>query len=453
MGYKPNEDNSRLIWNRKEVTFDKEAFIRAVFDEEYILVIGSKVIMNGSVEPSGDVNTYILNCLNRTSGEQYSDFNDVIEHAGERVDPIRNLINSDVHFSYDLADISPELCRLLRTRLFPIVLTTTIDRYLETLMRDIWGERLRVVSMDDSSLLDWRQALIASREKNPYWNPTLFYIFGKADCKFCVRTDDEALQMVEKWIREKPEDSVFEFIRSKKALALGCQFENWYFRIFWYVLKHEIKRFSEGEVAMEIDIGDRSDLRLKDYMDRKGIYNHGDARQFMNVITEDLTSLSPGNPFCELVLKYRRKGGIFISYFNGDEKVAEQLFVRLCNKGYRVWFDNDKLYGGAPYKKHIPEAIKDAPVFISLLSPAIASHLLSGDDNHYYRKEWNWAAEQPGKNIIPVAIDGYDIRSGIHKSFEQIMRRQDTGISGIDLAAPDGFNRLTESLDEYLTRL
>ena len=452
MGFKPRDDSSTRIGRRPDAVFDEEAFVTSVFQYDYFLVIGSKVIMNTAEEPSGDVNTYILRSVNRSLGTHYERFDDVIDHAGGS-DPIRNLLNSESDFTYDLSDISPELRGLLETRLFPLVLTTTFDAYLETLMRSIWGERLRVVNIDDSrSLNAWRDELLACRDKRKYTEPTLFYIFGKADRdekKYFVRTDNDAIRIMEKWMQMPKEDAILQFIRSKKLLALGCQYENWYFRSFWYVLKHDFSRFHESEVAMEFEENDRSDENLKQYFDRMRIFNHGNARAFMRHITESLSSLEPDNPFRALVARHRRQGGIFLSYCSRDVFAAGRLFVLLCQEGFRVWFDNDALVGGDSYDQKIRQAISSSPVFISLLSPSVAADSESSED-FYYRKEWQIAAETGGAIIIPVAVDGYDLRSAYHSRYEQVIGR---AVTGIDLTAPDGFQQLVKSLDQYLNRL
>lgn len=449
MGFKPKDDSASRVGRNDGAQFNKERFIESVFRQEYVLVVGSGVIMNLSEEPTGDVNHYILRAVNGSLGSHYEDFDTVIRYAGG-ADPIRNLLNSPDDFSYELGDISPELRDLLSTRLFPTVLTTTFDHYLETLMRSIWGERLRVVNIDDSaSLKDWRDALLACRENDEYVQPTLFYIFGKAEkdgSRSFVRTENDAIRIIEKWMQMPGEDAILQYIRSRKLLSLGCKFEDWYFRTFWYVLKHDFNRFGEGEVTMEIDESDRSDKNLQRYMERMRIYNHGDARAFMREIYTDLTSMQADNPFRAMVQAHRRRGGVFLSYCSADALSAARIFVQLCRAGYKVWFDNDKLLGGDSYDKEIRQAIEESPVVITVLSPTIAGHLAEGKET-YYRKEWQMASASPEKAIIPVAVDGYNPRAAEHAVFEEAVGRKG---SVIDLTRPDGLHRLTQSLDKYL---
>jgi len=90
--------------------------------------------------------------------------------------------------------------KLLRTRLFKFVVTTTIDHYLETLLRDIWGEELRIVNIEDHrSITDFNSVY-----DDKYKQPTLFYIFGKvrkkdgANPRHFVEIDEDAIKCIEK---------------------------------------------------------------------------------------------------------------------------------------------------------------------------------------------------------------------------------------------------------------
>jgi len=453
MGFKPKDDISSRISKQQEVVFSREQFVEDVFNDEYILVVGSEVIMSKQEEPSGDVNQYILRALNSSFGSKYTDFNELVTHSGEGIDAIRNLLNSREDWSYDLNDISPELKALLETRLFRMVLTTTFDGYLETLMDHVWGKgNYRVVNIDDKQSLDaMRNALVECRDGKRYTDPTLFYIFGKAvpdEAKKFVRTDDDAIQIIEKWMQMPKEDPLLRYIRNKKLLALGCKFDNWYFRFFWYILKREISRFREGQVAFMLNTDNQTDSKLDAFLKHAKIYRHDDARAFMNDITQTLTSTEPDNPFRELILKNRKSGGVFLSYCSKDVIMASQVFFMLSRHGFNVWFDNMRLKGGDDYNHEIENAIAEAKVFIPLLSPYVAEDMQNGKTDNYYNREWQMAAQLGDKRILPLATNGYDLRSEYHtKSFEDIIGGS---LSGIDLMQNDGFSRLVESLNTYL---
>lgn len=451
MGFKPKDDTAARLSQQQETMFDQEQFVTDVMNGDYLLVVGSEVIMNRDEEPSGDVKQYLLKALNSSLNRNYKDLNELALDSGSGVDPVRNLLNSADDFSYDLADMSPELRDMIGTRLFPIVLTTTFDGYLETLMRSIWGERLRVVSIDDKrSLDDLRNSLATYRDGSRYSEPTLIYIFGKAEkdeSRHYVRTDNDAIQIIEKWLFFG-NDALMKFIRSKKVLALGCKFEDWYFRFFWYILKHDFSRFREGQVAFTLDKDSDSDRGLNSFLERNRIYSHGDATAFMHSITESLTSTDPSNPFCEQIVRSRREGGVFLSYCSHDRVMATQLFFRLRAAGFDVWFDNSSLKGGDNYDAMIQDAIGRCRVFLPLLTPYIAEDLTAGRTDNYYNREWRMASQLGNKAIIPVAANGYGLTAPYHTStFEQITGQP---LSGVDLMTPDGFSKLIKSIASNL---
>lgn len=454
MGFKPKESDFYDISSPMELSFNREQFVEDVFNEEYIVVVGSEVIMSKEEEPTGDVNQYLLRHINNSLGQHYKDYNELALHSGQGFDPIRNLINHK-DFTFAVNDMSPELKGLLASRLFPIVLTTTFDGYLETLMKQIWGNRLRVVNIDEmNSLRDLRYAISDYRSGRQYNEPTLFYIFGKAtsdESKKFVHTDDDAIQIVEKWMQLPKEDPIMNLIRSRKILALGCKFDNWYFRFFWYILKREISKFREGQVAFMLDDNNLLDHQLNTFLKQSRIFRHDDARAFMSEVIEWLSSTADGNPFKDLILKKRREGGIFLSYCSKDVIMTSQLFFALRKQGYNVWFDNRSLYGGDYYNQEIDRAIGKAQVFLPILSPSVAEDFKEGHyKDRYYVKEWRKACQLENKRIIPLAIDGYDLRDPYQISvFEGIVNN---ALSGIDLMQHDGFSSLTKSLDKELSK-
>jgi hypothetical protein len=374
----------------------------------------------------------------------------------ERINPVRQLVESG-EINFDEKSVSSELITLLKTRLFTTILTTTTDGYLESALRKIWGKELRVVNIYDKETVDGLQdAIKGCRKGRKYNKPTLIYVFGKMVEDWSMdyyRTDADAILLIEKWMRMDVEanNEMLEFIKSKRLLALGCKYDNWYFRFFWYVLTGALdgnKKFEgPGEVAFELDADEKSDHKLLQFLDRTNICVLGKAESFIKTITKALTEDSENAPFRQQVIESRRKGGIFISYCSKDALAACQLFFQLCEKKYDVWLDNARLYGGDNYEEEIADAISSAKIFIALLSPHIADDLENNDTDHYYNKEWRMAQQFKDKTIVPLAINGYNWRTEYHKSFEDIINNP---IHAIDLMDPDGFAKLVTSIDEHL---
>lgn len=203
MAFTPDEEDiDYALNNLQDLKFNMEESIGRVFNNEYILIIGSEVMLKPAVEPSGDINNYLLRHINRKLKSDYKNFDELMQHSGTGIDPIRNLLSWDrFKRSMVVDDISEELQGLLRTKLFKVVITTTFDSYLEILMRDIWGSRLRVVNVwDTSSLSSFYDRLAEYKEVRDYYEPTLIYAFGKCEEKegcFYARKDFEYIQTIE----------------------------------------------------------------------------------------------------------------------------------------------------------------------------------------------------------------------------------------------------------------
>lgn len=445
--------------------FNMKKFIKDVLNDRYALVIGNENILDTKIEPTGDVHQYFLRKVNENSSVKYESYFEIALDKNERINPVRRLIEEgDITFCAD--DVSKDLMALLETRLFTTVLTTTTDGYIEAAMRKVWGNDLRVVNIYNKETVDELQkALKACRRSKKYIQPTLIYVFGKLDAddlaKKYIKTDADAILLIEKWMRMDVEanNEMLDFIRSKRLLSLGCKYDNWYFRFFWYVLTGVNKSGEEnnydgmGEVAFSLDQSDKTEGKLLQFLDRTDICILGDATTFINNITELLTEDSDDAPFRQQIVENRRRGGIFISYCSKDALAACQLFFQLCEKKFDVWLDNARLFGGDKYENEIADAISVAKVVITMLSPHVAEDLNRGDTDHYYNKEWRMAQQFDDKAIIPLAINGYDLRASYHQVYESFINQRISGIKAsdeIDLMDSDGFCKLIASIDKYL---
>lgn len=482
MGRRPKDPNGspKTIGGR----FDEQAFVDGVFNNEYILVVGNGIVLNRDRFPgtNGDINRYIINEINSDSRKErinfvdYQNFTDIIRSTPlDKDDPIYSLLADGI--DYELDDISPELTQLLRSKLFKFVLTTTIDGYVEALMRDIWGNELRIVNISDNqSLKDFQTALENSRV-NKYEQPTLFYIFGKVikgrkRPKGFMETDVDAIRYIEKWMKDLDNRHIVPFLKKKRMLALGCKYDDWYFRFFWYILTRgfydadrEGAKDSDGSILTKDNLAtlfspdDPADRQLKEYLHRRGVCMHDDVWRFMNHIHTLLTSTEPDSPFRKMVLDKRLEGAIFISYKSSDVLFASELFCKLAReRQLKVWFDNIKLKGGDDYTTDIRKAIMKAKVFVPILSPAVSKELEEKGEHidTFYSKEWRKASENNQITVLPVAIGGYDLRSPQHQIFEQIVGHQTTGIDmterANDFLANEkmGFAKLLDSIYKQL---
>lgn len=471
MGWKPKpspEDSPRI--ENADTAYYQQMFISGVFNSEYILVVGSGVILDRKCIPDsgGDINKHIINIINKQRGTNFHTFNDIYNGTarGEE-DRIYNLLTRE--YEYEIDEISPELRQLIETKLFRFVFTTTIDGYLELLMRKVWGEELRIVNIDDArSLQDFRSAYSASRS-NQYNQPTLFYVFGKvipgrSRQRTFLETDTDAIKYIEKWFRlGYDNDDIKKFLKSKHILDLGCKYDDWYFRFFWYIITcaegREGNFQAYDNVAAVFNPSEYSDQKLLNYLDSLNVKIHDNVWQFMIDTYKMLTSTHEDSPFRQMVLEKRREGEIFISYNSQDVIFACETYCKLSkDKTLHVWFDNIRLNGGDEYEYEIRHAINKCKIFIAILSPAVVEVLddQQNAQDRFFIKEWRWAAQTTAK-ILPVAIGGYDEKSETHKTFESFFSTKPTTCINMqhmpidnNLSEKVGFAKLLESVYKHL---
>lgn len=98
----------------------------------------------------------------------------------------------------------------------------------------------------------------------------------------------------------------------------------------------------------------------------------------------------------------QNKYDIFISYRrDGGAQYARILQLMLIQRGYKVFLDYDELTDGI-FSEHIKAAIKDAPVFMLVLSDGSMARCVN--ENDWVRQEI-LMAWQLGKHIVPVNPD------------------------------------------------
>lgn len=449
MAKKPNKPTDKKLIHSD---FIWDSFIESVVKGEYILVLGSQVVLSKENESvanaNGDSMQLLFNYVKEdliengeiTEGNTSENFTELSTSRYSRID-VNEIIRKVIEqFEIESDEIEPQLMALIEKKLFRVVLTTTFDPYVEYCMRKAWGDELRVMNIyAEPSSMDFDFTYPYKDDLNNSIPPTLYYVFGKAEGlkkrKF-VATDNDAIEVMSKWLGPAAPKNVLSYIQSKRILALGCKLDDWLFRFFWYMLKGDIKNLSEGEVVVSLE-NNETDLKLKKYLEFSKIYSESDARLFIGNTLSLLTKYQ--NSELERIKDMRKQKGVFLSYPYEDRNIVKLLYYKLVEKGIPVWFDERNLKGGDKYDDMIPEAIEGCPVFIPILSAQVKKDLQEGNVRYYNGVEWK-AIQMLCKNnlgnhvVIPVCIGGYDVRSEYHNKL-----------------IPDEFKKTVINLDEQST--
>ena len=244
------------------------------------------------------------------------------------------------------------------------------------------------------------------------------------------------MSIIPKWFSMYGPKELLKYIQSDnmKILAIGCKYDDWLFRFFWFLLRGSINNLSTGQVAVEFT---KDDQKLKNYLEQQNVKLFPDARAFMNEAAKKI------NNTLKVETLPRKSDGIFISYANEDKNVALQLFHKLNARGYNVWIDEKMTFKSDKHNDNqfdirITNAINSCKIFMPILSSQVKADLERDKTSRYYiKEEWSQAQlrydsdkhinsnnkekrnpapiPQSQIKIQPVVIGRYDIRSKYHR--------------------------------------
>ena len=431
---KPNttEETNEFNWND---------FSEDCVAAKYVLVVGSQAILNKeyNLDAYGDSAKLLFNltveALNAEGKRDESAEN--FTQLGRSFQNLRKWVidtMKPLDFSSEFeTEIEPTLYKLIATKCFRVILTSAIDPYLEILMEKVWGKgNFNVINIygKNKDLLD--SELPSGNNINEI-RPTLCYVFGKADVERpnqnFVLTENDALSTIPKWFDEGRPKNLLTYINSTgmKIAAVGCKFDDWLFRFFWFILRGSIDNFRNGQVAVAFH--PEHDGNLIQYLAKEHIERFQDARKFM------ADALPKVKEALRIDRLSRKQGEIFISYAHEDKYIAIPLFKQLANgyeRRFKVWLDEKNLEGGAEYDKDIEQAINNCKLFLPILSSQVKSDLENHRKRYYKDTEWRIAqsrfteSRNLGANsmkVIPIVTGGYKASEAYHQQTEDCIRK------------------------------
>lgn len=383
--------------NNKVTTYnDIQDLCVEIYQGDYVLVVGKDIILNDKL--GGDSEKFIIEECHLTTDIRK-------RYKNEKLD-LRNILRNEWEYNIE-EEINPDLFSLIATKCFRLVITTTFDDYIEKVMRKVWGEELLVINIFDEN----KENYARFRVKSEYGMipPTLVYAFGCASTKYdFTYTENDAIRCLSRWMNASAPTEIINYIneKRKKILAIGCKFEDWYFRFFWYCFKQDIESIG-GDVAISLDENSPEDQKLISYLQRINVSNKGNSRDFLHNIISELQN--PNYSVYRIYSQSLQTGGIFISYASEDFPIACQIYSVLRKAKYAVWFDNAELRGGDGYDKRISNAIKEAKIFIPILSQQTVIDITNNIERYYKNVEWEAITDNIKCKIIPLTIYGFNI--------------------------------------------
>ena len=444
------------------LSFNMEILAEQCIKGEYVLVLGSAVMLDRSTPPGCSFNgNSELMLLNGTKKYQ-----NVSLPFG--ICQFLNEVNNDGFLTCD--SLNPELKRLLCHRCFRTIVTTAYDPFLEIYLNELLKNQYKILNINADGKNGIKRDISSSDIQPNEFNqttPILYYAFGKAEyenlasnttIKEFATTDNEKMKIVAQWLSDQAPKNFLKHLRHKRILAIGCKFDDWLFRFFWYMLQKDINHLDKGEVVF--DYSEESDIRLKEYLQSQRIEVFENAQEFMGnlaiaikeVKEKAITNLKSGNN--DMLQAFGDKG-IFISYAHEDFWIVNTLYKKLDEKGFNVWMDV-RLEASDKYDQRIESAIKQCKIFIPILSSTVKQTLESGEckNRYFYNKEWKivedciMTKDNIGENnivVLPILVDSFDIGKSYKnrlKPFIKSIHSYDIGKQKLDVL----INKLKELL-------
>lgn len=322
--------------------------------------------------------------------------------------------------------------RLLRTvlgiRQFPFVITTSFTPIVETVMRENWGNELRVMRFGNDPKTN-----SDITDETDLRKPTVYYMFGRVGegAHRYALTDNDMLDFCTSWVAEtdRRPKLLTKTLKNKYLLMLGNNHSDWLFRFIWYAVRNS----SGGDGLYAYQHGEDELLR---FLERHHTFIRRNPAEVVEQIVERLAVKLERNEHTKFE-NVETDADVFISYSRADEALARQLYEQLTKMGVRVWYDRKDITHGGRFMDEIRRGIRTARYFVPIFTKNVEEER---NAPHVYREEWEVARQvgiRLGRTyIIPVAESGFDFyNANIPENMQQHNAIEFTGMADLKRVA------------------
>jgi hypothetical protein len=361
-----------------------------------IPVIGRELSILDLPDGPTPISRYLARELTRRMGldlPESAELEDVVDHVFGHPD----LNSDDVH--YELRQIltrsqlpTPQVLRQLASITdFDLYITTTFDPLMKQALDEVRGSThpTQVFTYSrESKMVD----LPASY--SPGATPVLFRLFGAPgpDNDYALREEDLLQYCQRLLIPDRRPEILFDQLRTRKLLMLGCGFPGWVARFFLAAAKDD-RLFTTGAGGAAAGTSMASDKSLVVFLERRKMLVHagGDAVEFTAELFRRWAERGGGGTEqgLEPAPAAFLPGSIFLSYAREDVDAARRVFQALSRANLDVWFDERSLDPGDQFRDKILANISQCSIFIPLIS-----NNTTKEGKRFFRLEWDEAQEQ-----------------------------------------------------------
>lgn len=354
--------------------------------------------------------------------------------------PIREDLDSMVS---DLKFDFPLLTQLLSIEDFNYYINTTVyDVLLKKKIKEIKNQTNNDINFS------LQQEFFDSEKINSLTEPFVFNVFGSLTNTIDPALSENDMLEYANAFKEKMREkiNIINALQSRHLLFIGCNFPDWMTRFILRLLTNEKFDIWGKERSIYI-VNDNSEYRQKQFEMLQN-YNvttfEGGTEDFINELSRQWKEKNPKEKNLNTVESKR----IFLSYTRKDTSAVENLKKGLEQIGnIKCWYDKRELKPGDDWEKEIIVNIREADLFIPLISTSSLEHEDGYVQKEWYqgRIEWKFRGDRERKYLIPVVIDESNLYS------EKIASQFDSKLNIVKIPQgnPDGdfLNQIKEILN------
>lgn len=298
------------------------------------------------------------------------------------------------------------IVKLLGTRQFPFVITTSFTPVVENVMRQVWGH-VDVLQFRNDASRDMRPGEGDIASERDLQRPTVFYMFGKHSYergRYAV-TEADFMVFCKSWLAEQHVPKLLATaIKRRTLLCLGSSYSDWLLRFIWYSMRTRVE-----DLHSSVVVSHYMEPTLEEFLQRVEASIQLNPQAAIDEIVRRIDSRrsQPTVPAADVP---RFDYDIFLSYSRTDEPVVSRLRAALESQGLHVWFDRTNIHGGDGWLEAISGGIRTSRLFVPVLSKNIEREIYG---EHEYRTEWRMATAIFNKRggqtfIFPLNEKGFD---------------------------------------------
>jgi hypothetical protein len=306
-----------------------------------------------------------------------------------------------------------------------LFVSTTFDTYLEQALNEARGGRTATAAYSEKAQVEDIPADYIDRN-----TPTVFQIFGRISASGdYAMTEEKLLEFTHRLqSRDFRPQNLFDALRCKNLLMIGCSLPGWLARFFLRASKGD-QLWTSGAKGVIADQNSGKDRELVMFLERRKtvVYAQGDGIEFVNELhsrwMESFGQPASGSPSQQPVQGNAEPAfqpdSVFLSYASEDRPIALRVKEAFDSAGVDVWFDQRALESGDDYRTKIEKNIESCSYFVPLVSKYTAT-----EDRRFFRLEWHKAVDEAKFRppefpfIQPIVIDETPVDApGIPREF------------------------------------